>query len=315
VTGIANPKVTVLMSAFNNADYIESAIESIINQTLQDIELLIIDDGSTDNTLELARRYRDSRVEVFSQANTGKAAAVNVLIEQAKGEYITFQDADDMSSPNRLEVLAGYLDRESDLAMIFSGYSLIIEDKVCAPRRVESKRLQCKHDIDNYTMPCLDPTMMVKTSLAKQYKFNPELRICEGLDFILRIGEEHPMVVIPDILYQYRFHYSSITKTQLQKRSEYLLKVTNYARKRRHAPILTKEEFHYRIGQYLKDDNNLSGHFTDSAYLSVKSNRRGEALKTAMTSLRYVGNGGIHFVKPLIYASMPKIINDMIRGS
>jgi len=313
VTGISKPKVTVLMSAFNNEDYIESAIESVLNQTLRDFELLIIDDGSTDKTFELACKYRADHVQVLSQGNTGKAAAVNVLIERAKGEYITFQDADDISVPNRLEVLSNQMDREPDLGMIFSGYSLIIEDKVCAPRRVECNRDQCKYDIENYTMPCLDPTMMVKTSLAKQYKFNPELRICEGLDFILRIGEEYPMFVIPEPLYLYRFHYSSITKTQLEKRSDYLLKVTNYARRRRQKALLTKNEFDYRIGQYLKDDNNLSGHFTDSAYLSVKNNRRKEALETAMTSLGYVLNGGVSFAKPLIYACMPKIINNIIR--
>lgn len=303
------------MSAFNNADYIESAIESILNQTLQDIELLIIDDGSTDNTLDLARKYRDSRVEVFSQANTGKAAAVNVLLEQANGKYLTILDADDMSAPNRLEVLSNHLEREPDLAMIFSGYSLIIGEKVCAPRRVESQRDKCKQDIDSYTMPCLDPTMMVRTDLAKEYKFNPELRICEGLDFILRIGEKYPMVVIPDILYLYRFHYSSITKTQLEKKRDYLLKVSNYARQRRQKPLLTKKEFDFQIGQHLKDDNNLCGHFTDSAYLSVKANKRKEALETAMTSLRYVANGGMQFAKPLIYACMPKIINNVIRRS
>lgn len=102
-----NPTISICIPSYNQADYLEDAIESAYNQTNQALEILVIDDGSTDNSLEIARRYEfkefplvESPVRVISQVNKGLSSARNTGIMNAKGDYILFLDADDMLKEN-----------------------------------------------------------------------------------------------------------------------------------------------------------------------------------------------------------------------
>lgn len=95
---INSPKVSVIIPVFNTEVYVEEAVRSIMNQTLRDIEIIIVDDGSTDNSLSVIKKLalEDDRIQYFSQINQGQSVARNVGIEKAKGEYIYFMDSDDI---------------------------------------------------------------------------------------------------------------------------------------------------------------------------------------------------------------------------
>lgn len=310
------PKVTVLISAYNASETIDMAVNSIVGQSIKDIEILIMDDGSQDDTLAKLNSFQDDRITIYSQENAGKAAALNKLINSAKGEYLVVQDADDWSHPKRLEVMSQIMDSERDLAMLFSGYSLIINDKICAPRRTNLNRDSFKATIDDFRLPSLDPTMMVRTAIGKSFKFNTILRMGQGIDFVLRVGEVHPAKVIPDILYCYRFHYASITKSKHDIKVASLYKIDCDARKRRNLRPLSEKEFYALFKGYLEDkNNNLDGHFSDSAYLSVQNGKRKEALKTAFLSARYARRGGLRYFKPLIYTLSPKFFCNFFRNT
>ena len=94
---------SVLMSVYNGQRYLGAAIDSILAQTFQEFEFIIVDDGSTDNTESLIRAYSDSRIRLISKPNTGLADSLNVGLEAAKGTWIARIDADDISEPQRLE--------------------------------------------------------------------------------------------------------------------------------------------------------------------------------------------------------------------
>lgn len=306
--------VSILMSAYNAEDFIGDAVSSILEQTLQDWELLIMDDGSTDGTYAILKRFDDPRIKVFSQENSGKASAINALLDRAQGKYVTIQDADDASPPERLDVLSAKLDAEPDLGMLQSGYALILNGKVCAPRRSMLSRAECQDCINRYRMPGLDPTLMVRTEIAKEFKLDSTFSVGQTFDFILRVGERYPMEVIPAVLYHYRFHYASITKSKTEQRLSALLKAGNNARRRRGEALLDKETFYARARKYFEDeDNNLSGHFVDSAFWSVESGNRKEARQTAFIALKNASLKKKDYLKPLVYAFMPRIINHLIR--
>ncbi|MEX6686382.1 glycosyltransferase [Danxiaibacter flavus] len=108
------PGVTVLMPAYNAGCYIAEAIESVLCQTMKNFELLIINDGSTDNTEEVIRSLDDSRITVISQKHKGVAQALNAGLHHAKGEYIARFDADDICFPERLEKQKHFLDVNPD---------------------------------------------------------------------------------------------------------------------------------------------------------------------------------------------------------
>lgn len=102
-------KVSVIVLSYNNERYLERCIESVINQTYQDLEILISDDGSTDNSLEIINSYaeKDSRIKVFAHKNKGVGWSFNRLLEMATGDYIAQIDSDDYYAPNMIEVLVG----------------------------------------------------------------------------------------------------------------------------------------------------------------------------------------------------------------
>jgi len=123
-----NVTVTVLMPVFNGGKYIAEAIDSVIRQSYTHYELLIIDDGSTDNTLEVIRSFEDARIRVISQSNAGVAAALNKGLEHAKGKYIARFDADDVCLPSRLQVQVQFLDTHPDYIVVGSEAEYISEE-------------------------------------------------------------------------------------------------------------------------------------------------------------------------------------------
>jgi len=101
------PKVSVIIPVYNTGEYLNQCLDSLLNQTLQNIEIICVDDGSTDNSLEILRRYceKDRRMNIISVENKGAGAARNIGLEKATGEYLSFLDADDFFEKNMLESL------------------------------------------------------------------------------------------------------------------------------------------------------------------------------------------------------------------
>ena len=96
-------KISVILTAYNEEKYIAKAIESVLSQTLTDLELIVVNDGSTDNTLNIINSFDDSRIKVLSHDNIGPGASRNRAMKIAEGEYVAFIDGDDWFSPDALE--------------------------------------------------------------------------------------------------------------------------------------------------------------------------------------------------------------------
>ena len=123
------PIVSVILPVYNEEKYIGSAVDSILSQSLKNIELIIIDDGSTDKTLSILQTYKkDSRVRIVSQENSGLATALNNGIAISQGKYIARQDADDLSVQDRLEKQVNYMDLHPDIGILGSNYHTIDEN-------------------------------------------------------------------------------------------------------------------------------------------------------------------------------------------
>lgn len=125
---MADVKVTVLMPVYNAGPFIGEAIRSVLAQDFVLFELLIINDGSTDNTGEIITSFADSRIRVISQENQGISTALNMGLAEAKGEYIARFDADDICMPHRLNVQAAFLDQHPEHFICGSDAAYITED-------------------------------------------------------------------------------------------------------------------------------------------------------------------------------------------
>jgi len=122
------PKITVAIPSYNHEKYIAHAIRSVLEQTFQDFEIVITDDGSSDETLQVIREFTDPRIRIYcNEKNCGASAAMNNCIQQAKGEYIAILNSDDLFSPDKLEKQVDFLDKNPEIGAVF-GYAQIIDD-------------------------------------------------------------------------------------------------------------------------------------------------------------------------------------------
>lgn len=117
---INNPKVSVIVPVYNVESYLERCLDSLINQTLKDIEIITVNDGSTDNSLDILNKYsnNDNRIKVINKENSGVSDCRNIAMKQMRGEYLTFVDSDDWINSNALEIMYTKAEEEkSDLVM------------------------------------------------------------------------------------------------------------------------------------------------------------------------------------------------------
>ena len=127
---------SVIIPAYNAAQYIKHSINSILNQTFSDFEILIVDDGSTDNTKEIIQTIEDKRVQYIHQRNGGVSSARNTGIRNANGEYICFLDSDDLWKPDHLEVISNLINKYPKASVFLTGYEILLHNgdsisKVC----------------------------------------------------------------------------------------------------------------------------------------------------------------------------------------
>ncbi|HUA63322.1 MAG TPA: glycosyltransferase [Verrucomicrobiae bacterium] len=115
---MSSPRVSAVIPLFNKERTVEAALRSAASQTLCDLEIIVVDDGSTDSSPALVQNFSDARVRLFRQENAGPGAARNRAVAEARGEYLAFLDADDEWLPDYLERAVGYMEREPDLAAV-----------------------------------------------------------------------------------------------------------------------------------------------------------------------------------------------------
>lgn len=119
---------TVIIPAYNAASYIHKAIGSVLAQTVSDFEILVIDDGSTDNTKAIVEAVKDDRIRYIYQPNGGVSSARNAGIRNARGEYISFLDADDLWKPNHLAVVTQLINKYPAASIYLTGYEILLHD-------------------------------------------------------------------------------------------------------------------------------------------------------------------------------------------
>lgn len=309
-----NFKVSVLISTYNDSMYLEECLQSVLKLNYDNFEVLVMDDGSTDSTLDILENFSDIRLEFFSRENKGKATSLNELIDFATGSFFLIQDSDDTCHPERINVLLDAFKDNSDVAIVQSGYSLICNGKVIAPKGRDKTIAECKCLIKQYRIPDLDPTMMIRADIAKEFKFKSEYKIGQGLDFIFRVAELHPIISVAQPLYCYRFNMESITRKKNNDKNKFLLEVINAAKKRRGEETITLEQWSIFQGKRRNSkDNNLSGHFNESVIYLLEKGDRLSAISQSIYALKFLPYG-IRFFIPLIYSLSPKVFRHIARN-
>ena len=203
-----SPLVSVLMPTWNAGQYVAQAVDSILSQSLSDFELLVIDGGSTDRTLEIISRYRDERVRVISAPSAGLAPALNFGMEHARAAWIARQDADDISLPPRLELQLKALNAHSHAILSHTDVEFIGEGGAAA-RRARFPRTQALVALRLcFQCPIVHSTVMFKKEAALAVG---GYREPQAEDYALwgKLIESGRFIGIPQRLLKFRIHPAS----------------------------------------------------------------------------------------------------------
>jgi len=205
--------LSVIMPAFNAGKYISASIESILNQTFTDFELLIVDDGSTDDTVSKIKSFKDKRINIISQKNSGVSASRNKAIRLAKGEYIAMHDADDISYPERFDTQIRFLRKNPEIGLV--GCTLEAVDKddsfmYYINLLTHPDDLKLAEILSNQIG---QGAVMLRSELLKQYgHYDVGLKYAEDADLWRRLSHHTKLANIKTPLYRYRVHESGASQ-------------------------------------------------------------------------------------------------------
>ncbi len=205
-----NPKVSICIPTYNRKDYLKETLDSVFAQTYKDYEVIVVDDGSTDGTKDMLDRS-GYKLRYQWQANAGVAAARNVLIKLAKGEFIAFIDSDDLFLPNAIERLLGAIENESGNVIAYSSYLRIDPNgKVIGKckRKLHNGYIttQLFRSIFVHTLGSMFPKKILKDIGG----FDESLLVAEDYDLWLRLSLKHRFVALPEPTAKRRRHANNI---------------------------------------------------------------------------------------------------------
>lgn len=205
------PLFSVIIPFYNKAPYVSKTVESVIEQTYKDWELVMVDDGSTDGSSEIVAGFSDPRIQtVRLEKNAGVSNARNKGVSIATAPYITFLDADDWWEPTFLAEMAGLIERHPEAGLYSTGYYIVKHgQRRVAPTGLDSTFQEeeidyCALYASSLCMPlCIGTVCLPRKVFDEQHGFNPALHLGEDFDLWLRIVSHYKTVVLNKPLFSY----------------------------------------------------------------------------------------------------------------
>jgi len=206
-----NPTVSVIIPAFNRANYICKAIDSVLDQTYQDFEIVVIDDGSTDDTKKRLERYKN-KIRYFFQKNKGISAARNAGIKRAKGTIIALLDSDDWWDKRKLELQLKFADEHPDWGLIDTFCIAVGEDEKIIYKRGDIKKGDCFNEFINCnTLNSTSSVIIKKDVLDKVGGFDPAFIGQEDYHMWIKIAEISKIYTFKKYMVYYFHHPGNIS--------------------------------------------------------------------------------------------------------
>jgi glycosyltransferase involved in cell wall biosynthesis len=297
------PKISIIIPSYNCGQYIGEAINSILTQTYKDLEVIVVDDGSEDNTKEALFTYIEKKlIRYIFQENRGPGAARNTGIKVAKGQYITFLDADDVLLPESIEKRCNFLDKHPNVFLVFGDYYKIEKSgkdhntpqlkkecflqnfRILMKRKEENEYIFehfCPDVIErNLSVPLMSGSMMIKReAINKCGYFNERIKYGEGTHFCLKVANEFPVGYLDIPTWIYNNHRSNLSKNDLNKRESYSIE--------RWVSLL--EELTLKNSLKVKLKQKISKQCFDLGHLYYKQNSFSAAKDRFLKSIAYNG--------------------------
>jgi glycosyltransferase involved in cell wall biosynthesis len=220
--------ITVILPIYNGTKYLKEAVQSILDQTYADFELIVIDDGSTDRSADIVGGFNDSRIYFYTQKNEGLAATLNRGISISRGTYIARQDQDDVSLPDRLLKQVAFLNAHQDYGMV--GTWAVIWEEMKPTERFH------KHSVDSISLKFdllfdnafVHSSLMIRRTVFSEagiYSIDPNRQPPEDYELWSRVARKFRVANIPEVLHVYREMPRSMSRTGNNPFLQHLLKI------------------------------------------------------------------------------------------
>lgn len=214
------PAISVVMSVYNGAEHLRPALEGIFNQTYSNFEFIIIDDGSTDDSVKIIKSYKDPRVRIIRQRNHGLVFSLNKGLTLARGQFIARQDADDISLPTRFEKELALISSDPKIGVVGTYFTYI--DEITAEPGISitgpTKSIDVKRTM-YFNNPFGHGTTMIRKAVFGNVKpYTNDFGPTEDMELWQRIGDKWEFGIVPESLYWYRINPNSIShqKSEIQ---------------------------------------------------------------------------------------------------
>lgn len=229
------PKVSVIIPIYNHGKFIADAVNSVLQQTFQDFEIVITNDGSTDDTAEQIAKLKDRRIKIFTHPrNRGIGTAMNTCIANSSGDYISHLNADDVYHPEKLEKQVVYLDSHSEIGAVFSDAEIInddgkiFEDEPCFPRNIFQQKNRSRFEWLRYffysgNCLCHPSAMLRKECFTEIGSYDGRFHQLNDIELWTRLCKKFEIYVFPEKLVSFRLlsGEGNITGVAPEKRNRY----------------------------------------------------------------------------------------------
>lgn len=259
------PKVSVIIPCYNREKFIRKTIDSVLEQTYTNVEIVAVDDGCTDTTREKLDSYRQiiKVLEHPGRINKGQSAGINLGIRSTKSKYISILDSDDMFKPNKIEMQVKFLEENPEYEVVYSNAEIIDEtDKVlyiALPSNHKERGLP--HEILlKCTMGCPSAYLVKRSAYNKAGFFDESLRSAQDHDMVIRLAEVSKIGYLNEVLWCKREHGDSISQLHAERRWTAGFVILEKACKRYPYTFSVKNKrravLHFRMGQHFYKQKN-----------------------------------------------------------
>ena len=222
--------ISVIIPTYNKSQYLKEAIESVLNQTYKNIEIIIVDDGSTDNTEKIARSFQGTRIIYFFQKNKGPAGARDSGIKKAQGEYVAFLDSDDLWLPEKLERQIEFMERNSEIGLLGTGcYEVDSGGKMIGKKNFPTENNILQKILIKYN-PFIQSSVTIKKEILDKVEgYDENFSESEDYDLWLRIAKYCQIANLPEPLVMKRYYPENLSPTKDKKQLFFVLEAKKKA--------------------------------------------------------------------------------------
>lgn len=205
-------KLSVLMTVYNAEEYLKHSINSILKQTYKNWELIIVDDGSTDRSVNVIKNFKDKRIRLIKKKHSGRTKSLNYGLKIIKNKYIAILDADDVSYKNRFKIQINFLNKNKHIDIVGTWYEIInSKGKILKIKKTVSSLQEVKREMLYRNIFCHSSIMFRKKILKKVKEYPERFVYMQDYAFILSAMKYFKITIIPKVLVKNRMIKSSMT--------------------------------------------------------------------------------------------------------